>query len=71
MNEVVFRYLHLKGINGRKMWSTWDTMHALLEAGKIDVDKVLTHRMPIDRFEEAMELALSGACGKVVLDFDN
>ena len=71
MNEVVFRYLHLKGINGRKMWSTWDTMHALLEAGKIDVDKVLTHRMPIDRFEEAMELALSGACGKVVLDFEN
>ena len=25
MNEVVFRY-HLKGINGRKMWSTWDRM---------------------------------------------
>ena len=24
MNDIVFRYLHLKGINGRKMWSTWD-----------------------------------------------
>ena len=31
MNDVVFRYLHLKGINGRKMWSTWDTMHELLD----------------------------------------
>ena len=26
------------GINGRKMWSTWDTMHDLLEQGLIDVD---------------------------------
>ena len=68
MNEVVFRYLHVKGINGRKMWSTWDTMHELLSAGKIDVDRVLTHRMPIENFPEAMELALSGECGKIVLD---
>lgn len=70
MNEVVFRYLHLKGINGRKMWSTWDTMHALLEQGAIDVEKVVTHRMPIGTFQEAVKLAMSGKCGKVVLDFD-
>ena len=70
MNEVVFRYLHLKGINGRKMWSTWDTMHELLERGAIDVDKVVTHRLPIGSFPGAVELAMSGECGKVVLDFD-
>jgi len=70
MNEVVFRYLHLKGINGRKMWSTWDVMHDLLERGAIDVDMVLTHRMPIQAFNEAVELAMSGDCGKVVLDFE-
>ena len=69
MNEVVFRYLHLKGINGRKMWSTWDTMHDLLERGLIDVDKVVTHRMGIDDFEQAVQLAMEGNCGKVVLDF--
>jgi threonine 3-dehydrogenase len=69
MNDVVFRYLHLKGINGRKMWSTWDTMHALLEQGAIDVERVLTHRMSIDDFPEAVELAIAGDCGKVVLDF--
>jgi threonine 3-dehydrogenase len=65
----VFRYLHIKGINGRKMWSTWDTMHDLLERGLIDVNAVLTHRMSIDDFEQAVELAISGNCGKVVLDF--
>jgi threonine 3-dehydrogenase len=70
MNEVVFRYLHLKGINGRKMWSTWDKMHELLEDGKIDVEKIVTHRMPISNFEDGIKLAMSGNCGKVVLDFD-
>ena len=69
MNDVVFRYLHLKGINGRKMWSTWDIMHDLLARGAIDVDKVLTHRMGIESFEDAVLLAMKGDCGKVVLDF--
>jgi len=44
-------------------------MHALLEQGAIDVERVLTHRMSIDAFPEAVELAIAGDCGKVVLDF--
>ena len=69
MNELVFRYLHLKGINGRKMWSTWDTMHELLGAGKIDVESIVTNQFPISDFIQGMELATSGKCGKVVLQF--
>ena len=69
MNEIVFRYLHLKGINGRKMWSTWDLMHELLEAGAIDIERIITHRLPIEQFQQGMDLARSGHCGKVVLDF--
>jgi len=30
---------------------------------------VLTHRMSIDEFPQAVELAIEGQCGKVVLDF--
>ena len=69
MNDLVFRYLHLKGINGRKMWSTWDTMHDLLSSGAIDVDSIVTHRLGISEFQKGMELTRSGLCGKVVLDF--
>ena len=69
MNDLVFRYLHLKGINGRKMWSTWDKMHELLASEAIDVDSIVTHRMSIMDFQKGMELARSGLCGKVVLDF--
>ena len=69
MNDLVFRYLHLKGINGRKMWSTWEIMHELLSAGAIDVDSIITHRLSINDFQKGMELTRSGLCGKVVLDF--
>ena len=69
MNDVVFRYLHVKGINGRKMWSTWDIMKDLLEQGKIDINTLITHRMPFENFDEAVQLAISGNCGKVVLEF--
>jgi threonine 3-dehydrogenase len=69
MNDVVFRYLHIKGINGRKMWSTWDKMKELLEQEKIDIDTLITHRMSFEEFNEAVELAISGNCGKVVLEF--
>ncbi len=69
MNDVVFRYLHIKGINGRKMWSTWDKMHELLRADLIDIETLVTHRMSYLDYQDAMKLAMSGDCGKVVLDF--
>ena len=70
MNDVVFRYLHLKGINGRKMWSTWDIMTDLLASGKLDIERVVTHELDWMEFHDGMELTRSGNCGKVVLTFD-
>ena len=70
MNDLVFRYLHLKGINGRKMWSTWETMHDLLASGKLDMERVVTHQLNWKEFQKGMELTKSGNCGKVVLNFD-
>ena len=69
MNDIVFRYLHVKGINGRKMWSTWDKMHELLSEDKIDIDTLVTHRVSFKDYPNGVELAISGDCGKVVVDF--
>jgi threonine 3-dehydrogenase len=44
-------------------------MHALLEAGAIDVAKVVTHTLPVAEFKQGMALSSSGECGKVVLTF--
>ena len=70
VNEIVFRYLHVKGINGRKMWQTWDLMQDLLSNGSIEVEKILTHRMHWHEFKEAIALMQQGDCGKIVLAFD-
>lgn len=70
INEIVFRYLHVKGINGRRMWATWDTMQELLVEGGLDIESVLSHRMPWTEYKQAIALMVTGKCGKVVLDFD-
>ncbi|MDP6869962.1 MAG: alcohol dehydrogenase catalytic domain-containing protein [Candidatus Poseidoniaceae archaeon] len=69
MNDLVFRYLHLKGINGRKMWSTWDIMEDLLSRNEIDIETIVTHRINWKDFQDAMRLSKNGQCGKIILDF--
>ena len=51
------------------MWSTWDKMHELLSEDKIDIDTLVTHRVSFEDYPNGVELAISGDCGKVVVDF--
>ena len=67
-NQVIFKGLVLKGIYGREMFETWYKMGAMLESG-LDVAPVLTHHIPVEKFESAFEIAHSGQAGKVVLDW--
>jgi threonine 3-dehydrogenase len=67
-SQVVFKGLVLKGIYGREMYETWYKMIAMLQSG-LDISPVVTHRLPIDRFQEAFDVARSGRSGKVVLDW--
>jgi threonine 3-dehydrogenase len=50
------------------MWDTWWQMNQLLEKGSIDPTKVITHQFPLDKFDEALELTISGNAGKVLLE---
>jgi len=67
-NQVIFKGLILKGIYGREMYETWYKMAALIEGG-LDLDPVITHRLPVDRFQEGFEIMASGRSGKVILDW--
>jgi threonine 3-dehydrogenase len=67
-NDVIFKGLVLKGIYGREMFETWYKMISMLDSG-LDVSPVLTHRFPVDRYDEAFEVMRSGQSGKVVLDW--
>jgi threonine 3-dehydrogenase len=52
------------------MWQTWEQMTILLKRG-LDVSPVITHRLPIERYEEAFALLESGAAGKVILTLES
>ncbi|MET0694972.1 MAG: alcohol dehydrogenase catalytic domain-containing protein [Propionibacteriaceae bacterium] len=56
----------LRGIFGRRLWETWEQTMLLLDSGRLDLDWLITHRMPLDRVDEAIGL-LTGDAGKVLL----
>ena len=68
VNDVIFKGIEIQGIYGRRIFETWYKMASMLQSG-LDISSIITHRLPADRFEEAFEIAGSGNCGKVILDW--
>lgn len=68
-NQVIFNMLTIKGIYGREMYETWYMMTAMVQGG-LNVEPVITHRMPYTEFEHGFEVMNQGQCGKVVLRWD-
>jgi threonine 3-dehydrogenase len=65
--DVIFKGIKIHGIVGRRMYDTWYQVKGLIQSGKLQLDKIITHRLPMEAFEEGMALMASGNCGKVVL----
>lgn len=68
-NDIIFRGLTLKGIYGRQMFETWYMMSQMLLSG-LNVSKVITHRFPVDEYQNAFDAMQSGKCGKVILEWE-
>ena len=66
-DQVIFKEARLIGVTGRELFRTWQQTTTLLATGMVDVDAVITHRFPLERFEEAFEAVRSGRSGKVIL----
>jgi threonine 3-dehydrogenase len=66
-DQVIFKEARLYGVTGRELFRTWQQMTALLATGLVDVAPVITHRFPLDRFDEAFDVMASGRSGKVIL----
>jgi threonine 3-dehydrogenase len=67
-DQIIFKGLQLKGIYGREMFETWYKMTTMLESG-LDISQVITHRFPINRFQEGFDVMRSGRSGKVILEW--
>lgn len=67
-DTIIFRGLELHGIYGRRMYETWYKMTQMVLTG-FPLQKVLTHHLPIDQWQQGFDLMEQGACGKVVCDW--
>lgn len=66
--EIIFNGITIYGVVGRRMYDTWIQMTQFLRSGKFDPTAVITHRFPLERYEEAMGVIRSGDAGKVVFE---
>jgi threonine 3-dehydrogenase len=65
-NQVVFNMLTIKGIYGREMYETWYKMTVMIETG-LNIEPVITHRLPFTDFEAGFSAMQNGQSGKVIL----
>ncbi len=68
-NQVIFKGLEIKGIYGREMFETWYKMSSMLQSG-LNVESIITHRFPLDDYEQAFKLMESGQSGKIILNWE-
>ena len=66
--KIILKALTIRGVYGREMFDTWRKMLGLLKAG-LDLEPLITHRLPYRDYVQGFEAMKSGASGKVVLNW--
>ncbi|MBX9641244.1 MAG: zinc-binding dehydrogenase, partial [Mycobacteriaceae bacterium] len=66
-NHIVFKAATVRGINGRKMFDTWYQMESLLLSGRLELDDIITHEIPLADFAKGFRLMQSGEGIKIVM----
>ena len=67
-NDIIFKGATVLGINGRLMYETWYQMENLLLSGRLKLDKIITHHLPLSEVDRGVKLMQSGEAIKVVLE---
>ena len=66
--EIVFKGLTVYGVVGRRMYDTWLMMTRFLRSGQFDPTPVITHRFPLEQYDDAIRAIKSGSAGKVIFE---
>jgi threonine 3-dehydrogenase len=67
-NDIIFKGATVLGINGRRMFETWYQMESFLLSGRLHLDPIITHHLPLADFERGFALMRSGEGIKIVLE---
>ena len=69
--QIIFKGLTIRGINGRKIFETWYQCESFLRRHPKLIEPLITHRLRFDQFEDGVRAMQSGAACKVVLDWQD
>jgi len=67
-NDIIFKGATVLGINGRKMFETWYQVENFLLSGRLNLEPVVTHHLPLTEFERGLKMMQAGEAIKVVLE---
>jgi threonine 3-dehydrogenase len=56
----------LRGVFGRRLWSTWEDLVQVLASGAVDIGWIVSHRLPLGDLGHIIDL-LSGEANKVLV----
>jgi alcohol dehydrogenase/L-iditol 2-dehydrogenase len=66
LDPLIAKSATLKG-HFSHTWDVWEKCLTLMSKGQVDLERLVTHEIPIDKWEEAFELVESKKAMKVVL----
>src|SRR5262245_32261099 len=66
-NDIIFKGATVLGINGRKMFETWYQVENFLLSGRLNLEPIITHHLPLTDFERGLKMMQYGDAIKVVL----
>ncbi len=65
--DLIFKEAKVVGIHGREMFRTWTKMEQMLVRGRLAIEPVFTHELPLEQVEEGFRLLEAGKGSKVIL----
>jgi threonine 3-dehydrogenase len=67
--NIMYKETKIFGITGREMYETWHQVSGLIQSGKVNLEKVVTHKFPPEKFDEGFKVAKEAQHGKVEFIF--
>lgn len=67
-NDIIFKGATVLGINGRRMFETWYQVESFVLSGRLNLEPIITHQLPMSEFNRGIELMQTGEAIKVVLE---
>jgi threonine 3-dehydrogenase len=67
-NDIIFKGATILGVNGRRMFETWYQVEGFLLSGRLALDGIVSHRLPLAEYDRAFQLLQCGDATKILLD---